>query len=116
MRPIIHPQQHAFDALKLMSGMQLTLIPVLDDKDNYIGSVTQKSVMDKLAGFSSVMEQGGIIELERRQKLNRRRPNAAGKWRSRPCKHALGIVPQLSRSMRELAGDLRAPAGEPALL
>lgn len=64
LRPIIHPQQHAFDALKLMSGMHLTLIPVLDDKDNYMGSVTQKSVLDKIAGFTSVMEQGGIIELE----------------------------------------------------
>lgn len=64
LRPIIHPQQHAFDALKLMSGMQLTLIPVLDDNDNYVGAVTQKSVLDKLAALSSVMEQGGIIELE----------------------------------------------------
>ncbi|HXB40236.1 MAG TPA: CBS domain-containing protein [Bacteroidia bacterium] len=64
LRPIIHPQQHAFDALKLMSGMHLTLIPVLDDNDNYMGSVTQKSVLDKIAGFTSVMEQGGIIELE----------------------------------------------------
>ena len=64
VRPIIHPQQHAFDALKIMSGMHLTLIPVLDENDNYMGSVTQKSVLDKLAGLSSVMEQGGIIELE----------------------------------------------------
>jgi CBS domain-containing protein len=64
LRPIIHAQQHAFDALKLMSGMHLTLIPVLDDNDNYVGAVTQKSVLDKIAGFSSVMEQGGIIELE----------------------------------------------------
>jgi CBS domain-containing protein len=64
VRPVIHPQQHAFDALRLMSGMHLTLIPVLDDADGYVGSVTQKSVLDKIAGFSSVMEQGGIIELE----------------------------------------------------
>lgn len=64
LRPVIHPQQHAFDALKIMSGLHLTLVPVLDDNDNYMGSVTQKSVLDKLAGFSSVMEQGGIIELE----------------------------------------------------
>jgi CBS domain-containing protein len=64
VRPVIHPTQHAFDALRLMSGMHLTLIPVLDDTDSYIGSVTQKSVLDKIAGFSSVMEQGGIIELE----------------------------------------------------
>ena len=64
LRPVIHPQQHAFDALKLMSGMHLTLIPVLDDNDNYMGSITQKSVLDRIAGFTSVMEQGGIIELE----------------------------------------------------
>lgn len=64
LRPVIHPEQHAFDALRIMSGLHLTLVPVLDGNDNYMGSVTQKSVLDKLASFSSVMEQGGIIELE----------------------------------------------------
>jgi predicted transcriptional regulator len=64
LKPIIHPGQHAFDAIKLMSSLQLTLLPVLDENDNYIGAVTQRSVLDKMAGFSAVMEQGGIIELE----------------------------------------------------
>src|ERR1700739_1771649 len=64
LRPIIHPSQHAFDAIKIMSSLQLSLLPVLDDNDNYMGCVTQKSVLDKMANFSSVMEQGGIIELE----------------------------------------------------
>jgi acetoin utilization protein AcuB len=64
LRPIIHPSQHAFDAIKLMSSLHLSLLPVLDDEDNYMGCVTQKSVLDKMAGLSAVMEQGGIIELE----------------------------------------------------
>jgi acetoin utilization protein AcuB len=64
LRPIIHPSQHAFDAIKLMSSLQLSLLPVLDEDDNYMGCVTQKSVLDKMAGLSAVMEQGGIIELE----------------------------------------------------
>src|ERR1700751_997599 len=64
LRPIIHPRQHAFDAIKLMSSLQLSLLPVLDEDDNYMGCVTQKSVLDKMAGLSAVMEQGGIIELE----------------------------------------------------
>jgi acetoin utilization protein AcuB len=64
LRPIIHPGQHAFDALKLMSSLQLSLLPVLDDNDNYMGCVTQRSVLDKMAGFAAVMEQGGIIVLE----------------------------------------------------
>ncbi|HKC68563.1 MAG TPA: CBS domain-containing protein [Bacteroidia bacterium] len=64
IKPQIHQTQHAFDALRLMSGMHLTLIPVLDEKENYLGNITQKSVLDRLAGLSAVMEQGGIIELE----------------------------------------------------
>ncbi|MEO8761734.1 MAG: CBS domain-containing protein [Bacteroidia bacterium] len=64
IKPQIHPSQHAFDALRLMSGLHLTLIPVLDEKDNYLGNITQKSVVDRLASLSAVMEQGGIIELE----------------------------------------------------
>ena len=28
LRPIIHPGQHAFDAIKLMSSLQLSLLPV----------------------------------------------------------------------------------------
>jgi CBS domain-containing protein len=64
IKPQIHKTQHAFDALRLMSGLHLTLLPVLDEKENYLGNVTQKSVLDRLAGLSAVMEQGGIIELE----------------------------------------------------
>lgn len=64
IKPQIHTTQHAFDALRLMSGLHLTLLPVLDEKENYLGNVTQKSVLDRLAGLSAVMEQGGIIELE----------------------------------------------------
>ena len=64
IKPQIHQSQHAFDALRLMSGLHLTLIPVLDEKEHYLGNITQKSVLDRLAGLSAVMEQGGIIELE----------------------------------------------------
>lgn len=64
LRPVIHPWQHAFDALKLMSSLHLSVLPVLDQIDNYAGCVTQKSVLDKIACFTAVMEQGGIIELE----------------------------------------------------
>ncbi|HEX7412731.1 MAG TPA: CBS domain-containing protein [Bacteroidia bacterium] len=64
IRPYIHHTQHIFDALKIMSSLQLTLLPVLDEKDNYLGNITQKSVLDRLTDLSAVMERGGIIELE----------------------------------------------------
>lgn len=64
IKPQIYQSQHAFDAIKLMAGLHLTLIPVLDEKDHYLGTVTQKSILDRFAGLSAIMELGGIIELE----------------------------------------------------
>ncbi len=64
IKPVIHGSQHAYDALKLMSAMNLTLLPVLDDQDRFLGSITQKSALEKMSGISAVMDPGGIIELE----------------------------------------------------
>ncbi|MBS1645898.1 MAG: CBS domain-containing protein [Bacteroidetes bacterium] len=64
LKPVLHLGQHAFDALRMMSNLHLSLIPVTDEKGIYLGSITQKSVVEKLANLSGVMEQGGIIELE----------------------------------------------------
>ncbi len=64
IRPIIHSSQHAYDAMKLMYGMNLSVLPVLDEKEQYLGSVTQKVILDKMSSLSAVTEPGGIIELE----------------------------------------------------
>ena len=64
IKPVIHESQHAYDALKLMAGMNLTLLPVLDDKEQFAGSVTYKSALEKFTGFSAIKDAGGIIELE----------------------------------------------------
>lgn len=60
----IHGNQHAFDALKVMTDLHLSLLPVLDEHNHYLGSVTQRSVLEKISGISAVIEPGGIIELE----------------------------------------------------
>lgn len=64
LRPMIHKAQHAYDALKMMSAMNLTLLPVLDDKEHFVGSITYKSALERFTGFSAIQEPGGIIELE----------------------------------------------------
>lgn len=62
-KPVIHANQHAYDAIKLMSKMNLSLLPVLDDQEMFVGSITQRSVLEKMAGITSVQEPGGIIVL-----------------------------------------------------
>lgn len=63
-RPILHSNQHAYDALKLMSAMNLSLLPVINEQDQFEGCITQKSVLEKMAFLAAVTEPGGIIELE----------------------------------------------------
>src|ERR1041385_4991131 len=42
LKPIIHGDQHTYELVKLMSGLNLTLIPVLDEQENYKGCITLK--------------------------------------------------------------------------
>jgi predicted transcriptional regulator len=64
LKPVIHQTQHAFDALKLMTHLNLSLLPVLDEQEHYAGSITQRSIVEKMSGITAVSEPGGIIELE----------------------------------------------------
>lgn len=63
-RPIIKREQHAYDAIKLISQLGLSLLPVVNENEELVGSITQKSVLEKMAGITSVQEPGGIIVLQ----------------------------------------------------
>jgi predicted transcriptional regulator len=59
--------QHVFDVLKIMTELNLTLIPVLNDKNEYIGCITQKEIVEHIARISSVRDPGAILILEMSQ-------------------------------------------------
>lgn len=67
MKPIIHNYQHTYDLLKLMVSLDLTLIPVLDDKEQYKGCITLKGLLKNMANMASVQNPGGVIVLELNQ-------------------------------------------------
>ncbi|MBN2639160.1 MAG: CBS domain-containing protein [Bacteroidales bacterium] len=63
-QPFVKEYQHIYDVLKLVSEMGLTLIPVVDDKENYLGSITLPSLIKYFSLSLSVDNPGGIIVLE----------------------------------------------------
>ncbi len=67
MRPVIHYYQHAYDLLLLMSSMNLTLVPVIDEKELYKGCITVQGVIQNLSNMASVQNPGGVIVLEMNQ-------------------------------------------------
>jgi len=62
--PYVNEHQHVYDVLKLIHQLGLTLIPVLDDHDKYLGCITTANLLQFLAKSYSVENPGGIIVLE----------------------------------------------------
>lgn len=67
LRPSVHGGQHVYDLVRIMAGLNLTLIPVIDEKENYKGSVTLKTLVQNLSNMISVQNPGGVIVLEMHQ-------------------------------------------------
>ncbi len=69
--PLIAPQvrsfQHIFDVLKIMTELKLSVIPVINDKDEYAGAISRQALVDSIAQLSSVKDPGAIVILEMRQ-------------------------------------------------
>lgn len=67
MRPVIHHYQHTYDLIKLMNSLNLTLIPVIDEKELYKGCITLKGIVQNMSNMISVENPGGVIVLELNQ-------------------------------------------------
>jgi len=62
--PYVNEHQHLYDVLKLVSNLKLTLIPVLDDHEKYLGSVSIRNLVTYMANSFALQNPGGIIVLE----------------------------------------------------
>lgn len=56
--------QHIFDVMKIISDYKLSLLPVTDKKNNYLGVITAKSLIEKFSDFFLVSNPGAIIILQ----------------------------------------------------
>lgn len=64
VNPYVREDQHVYDVIRLFYEQQLTLVPVLDVKKNYLGCISINNMNNWFAQLTSVAEPGGIIVLE----------------------------------------------------
>ncbi|MCD4678815.1 MAG: CBS domain-containing protein [Bacteroidales bacterium] len=62
--PYVTEYQHMFEIIKVISTLKLSLIPVLDGKNQYIGSIEINNLVHAFANFAAIDNPGGIIVLE----------------------------------------------------
>jgi CBS domain-containing protein len=63
-RPYVHESQHFYDVIMAFSTMKLTLLPVLNDMNQYLGVITLTDMVHRLAGIAALDNPGGVIILE----------------------------------------------------
>jgi len=62
--PYVLAGQHIYEVIEIAARLKLTVIPVLDDKKNYIGLIGQTDLLSQFATLAAVNEPGGLIVLE----------------------------------------------------
>jgi len=64
VRPYVYDDQHLFEVIRILSTMNLTLVPVLDEHENYLGCITQSRLLKEIAQMGTIDQPGGIIVLQ----------------------------------------------------
>ena len=62
-KPFIFEYQHAYEALKLYGLLKITLIPVLDERERYMGVITQQKLLCYFAEMTDAQDPGSLIVL-----------------------------------------------------
>ena len=63
-RSCVYADQHFFEVLQMAANENLSVIPVLDTNENYLGTITHWETILSMANFTSVRQPGGILVLE----------------------------------------------------
>jgi CBS domain-containing protein len=62
--PFVYEDDHIFTVITLVSELKLTLIPVLDREDNYVGAISLQDLVKYFSKLISAENPGAIIILE----------------------------------------------------
>lgn len=60
----VYENQHFYSIFDIISDKKITIILVTNDKNNYVGCITQQRIIENLSKALSLQAQGGIIVLE----------------------------------------------------
>ncbi|HNW88935.1 MAG TPA: CBS domain-containing protein [Bacteroidales bacterium] len=63
----VYQHQHIYEIISLAGEMNLSIIPVIDIKNRYLGSITLPNLLEKFSQTASIQNPGGIIIIERNQ-------------------------------------------------
>lgn len=62
--PYVEVNQHIYEVIELASELQLSVVPVLDNNNEFQGVITLSDILHYFADVSALKQPGGILVLE----------------------------------------------------
>lgn len=66
-KPMVSENSHIYEIIKLVVEQKLTVVPVVDEEDGYLGVITLDSIIRSFAELSAINENGGVLILAMNQ-------------------------------------------------
>ncbi len=66
-RPFVYEHQHVYEVMKLMADLNITVIPILDKNEKYLGLTTTQHIMSAIVNMASIEQDGSVIVIEMNQ-------------------------------------------------
>ena len=63
-RPYVFAQAHIYEVLAKMSDLRISIMPILDENEGYLGCTSVYHLMSLIANTGSIKEMGGILVIE----------------------------------------------------
>ncbi len=63
-KPFVNENQHIYEIIAIASKYNLTTVPVLDEENKFVGTITIHELTNNIANMLAANKQGGIIELK----------------------------------------------------
>lgn len=60
-KALVHENAHLYEIIKLATELKLTIIPVVDLNDNYIGVISDYDIVEAISEMTAAKESGSII-------------------------------------------------------
>ncbi|UKN01111.1 CBS domain-containing protein [Paracrocinitomix mangrovi] len=62
-KPFIYSDQHVYDVMKMIADLKITVVPILDENNHYIGCTDLLFLMSQITAVNSIKEPGSILVL-----------------------------------------------------
>ncbi len=63
-KPFVYSDRHVYDVMKLIADLKITVVPILNRDNKYIGCTDLLYLMSQITAVGSIKEMGGILVLK----------------------------------------------------